>query len=524
MNLDQLFGHWRITENPFRGEEARHDSVFARMNLAAGTDSPPAGGGNVHSDFDKILGELVRPTTSIVFGEKGSGKTAIRLQIADRVARHNAARPESRLMIVSYDDLNPLIDELRERHGKSKDELAAFRACRLVDHMDQILSLATGKIVAGLLGEGQDRDAADLSAGGVDGSKRARKMPVSIRRDLMLLQAVYDPASVDGERSSAVRQALRLPAPGSNAWWELGAFGGWAPPAALFLYFQFMSPSWFSGLLVTAVQSLVVALLVAWVAAIVKVAVMDRVAASRKAAKIHAEMRGVPRPASVMAASLRHVPAAQVTPAEVPMTDGATAPRYAAFERLRRVLGRFGYSGMLVLLDRLDEPTLVNGDEDRMRLLVWPLLSAKFLQQDGLGVKMLLPIELRYALFRESSSFFQEARLDKQSLIERLTWTGPMLYDLCSARLHACREPGAEPMTLHVLFAEDVTRQDLVDALDQMHQPRDAFKFLYRCLKEHCSNVTAEDGAWRVPRAVLEQVRRAEADRVQQLHRGVRPA
>ena len=199
--------------------------------------------------------------------------------------------------------------------------------------------------------------------------------------------------------------------------------------------------------------------------------------------------------------------------------------RYAMLARLRTLLQRFGFAGMLVLIDRVDEPTLVNGDPEKMRELMWPLFNNKFLQQDGLGVKMLLPIELRHALFRESSRFFQEARLDKQSLVERLVWTGPMLYDLCNARLAACRSDGAaEPLTLTALFEDEVGRQDLVDALDQMHQPRDAFKFLYRCINEHCSNVTAEEGKWRIPRLVLDSVRRQESERVQQLYRGIRPA
>jgi len=99
-----------------------------------------------------------------------------------------------------------------------------------------------------------------------------------------------------------------------------------------------------------------------------------------------------------------------------------------------------------------------------------------------------------------------------------------MLYDLCNARLAACREPGAEPITVLDLFAEDVTRQDIVDALDQMHQPRDAFKLLYQCLSEHCSNVTEDQAQWRIPRLVLETVRKEQAERVRQLYRGVRPA
>ncbi|MEC9373760.1 MAG: hypothetical protein VYC34_07950, partial [Planctomycetota bacterium] len=96
--------------------------------------------------------------------------------------------------------------------------------------------------------------------------------------------------------------------------------------------------------------------------------------------------------------------------------------------------------------------------------------------------------------------------------------------DLCSARLQICRPRANDNISLVDLFEEDVTRQDVVDALDQMHQPRDAFKFLYQCIQEHCSNVPQEQANWKIPRLVLETVRRQQADRVQQLFRGVRPA
>src|SRR5690606_17844050 len=190
------------------------------------------------------------------------------------------------------------------------------------------------------------------------------------------------------------------------------------------------------------------------------------------------------RPDGSYARSLEQLDPVARDPAQLPATD-SDQPRYAMVQRLRRVLAPFGYASMIVVIDRVDEPTLVSGDPDRMRAVVWPMLNNKFLQQAGVGFKMLLPVELRHALFKESSHFFQEARLDKQNLIERLNWTGPMLYDLCEARLRACRPPGAEPIGLLDLFAEDVTRQDVVDALDQMHQPRDAFKFLYACMVEH---------------------------------------
>jgi hypothetical protein len=43
-------------------------------------------------------------------------------------------------------------------------------------------------------------------------------------------------------------------------------------------------------------------------------------------------------------------------------------------------------------------------------------------------------------------------------------------------------------------------------------------------MAEHCSNVTAEQAQWKIPRLVLETVRKQESDRVQQLYRGIRPA
>jgi hypothetical protein len=191
------------------------------------------------------------------------------------------------------------------------------------------------------------------------------------------------------------------------------------------------------------------------------------------------------------------------------------------------VIARFGYTGVLVLIDRVDEPTLVNGDADKMREMMWPLFNNKFLQQERFGVKMLLPIELRHALFKESSGVLPGGPARQAELHRAADWTGPMLYDLCNARLNACRdaERGRDPINLIDLFAEDVTRQDVVDALDQMHQPRDAFKFLYRCFNEHCSNVTADQERVAHPEArARDSVRRAEADRVQQLHRGITPA
>ena len=177
---------------------------------------------------------------------------------------------------------------------------------------------------------------------------------------------------------------------------------------------------------------------------------------------------------------------------------------------------------MIILIDRVDEPVAVTGAVARMRSLAWPLFRNKVLQMPGVGMKFLLPLELRDELRRESSDFFQEARLDKQNLVERLVWSGPMLFDLCNARLAACTSEESAPRLME-LFDDSVTRQDVVDALDQMQQPRDAFKLLYGLVQEHCSNVVEEESAFQIGKTTLDLVRKRQVERKEGMLRGVRP-
>ncbi len=577
MNLNQFFDHWHIVENPFRGEEARHDTVFARVGFSQGQrvideasqGSPrviesfgPAAAGQpessrpaaphitLHSDFEKILGDLAKPSTSIVFGEKGSGKTAIRLQIDDRVAAHNAGHPASKILLVPYDELNAILDRQHRRVG-GKTPLESFQKFRLVDHIDAILTLTVPRLVDALiqaprLEANAARDTAiDL---GVEPRKTARKLDAAGKRDLLLLQAVYDRADSADLRTSKLRRILRVNLPTAVVLWRLLAYLGWVPAAMI----MFWSLTTVGFVVYSTAGYAFFALAALWVIVLAKVLGWDNLALAGIARRARRQLRVLGRSDVSLVRSLRQLDPVLRDVAHLPQTD-SDETRYAMLDRLRRILRAFGFAGMIVVIDRVDEPTLISGDPDRMRAVIWPLFNNKFLQQEGLGVKMLLPIELRHALFKESSAFFQEARLDKQSLVERLNWTGAMLYDLCDTRLKACysapavgarvaqaesqevpiagTEPAGESpspdkssISLLDLFAEDVAARDVVDALDQMHQPRDAFKFLYACISEHCSNVTAEQNQWRIPRLVLESVRKQQSERVQQLYRGIRPA
>ena len=104
MKTEQFLGHHGIAGNPFSEEDAQTDTVFKRGCL--GTIHHPA--------WDKFFGSPADPSTALVFGEKGSGKTALRLQAARRAGTHTTAEhPDERVFVISYDDFNPYLDHFR---------------------------------------------------------------------------------------------------------------------------------------------------------------------------------------------------------------------------------------------------------------------------------------------------------------------------------------------------------------------------------------------------------------------------
>lgn len=506
MNVASFLEHWSINENPFRAEEARHDPVFARLGSGPMT----------HPDFEKIVGDLSRPSTSIVFGEKGSGKTAIRIQLAGRIAQHNTQHPNHQVLLIAYDDLNPMLDRycermLAERRAEDMKVQKALGKLRLVDHMDAILHAAVPVLVSIVIGENRAHR---------DTWRRLRRAPRAVKRDLQVLQALYGQVEHAERRAAALRWRSGAPINWNRVLWGAPASLGWIVPLALGVATFLVPPDDVAPLILLTAFWVT---LVVWALAALKWFALDRWLLGRLARRIEREMRAVPRSMPTLVRLLKRLPPEDRMPESLPVTNSDDV-RYAMFDRLKRASEALGFSGVLVVLDRIDEPTMISGDPDRMRAVIWPLMNNKFLQQEGIGFKLLLPIELRHELFRESNAFFQEARLDKQNMVERLMWTGATLYDLCNARLNACRDANSEPIVLRDLFDDDVSRQDVVDALDQMHQPRDAFKLLYQCIQEHCSNVTQEQEQWMIPKLILETVRKQQSDRVQMFYRGMRPA
>jgi hypothetical protein len=512
MNPTSFFAHHGIVENPFGAEEARHDPVFERLAFKAEC---------AHPEFDKVIGTLDHPHAAIVFGEKGAGKTALRLLIGRKIGEHNREKPKRRVLLVPYDDMNPVLDLVaRHRGGPGADAL--MKGFRLPDHQDAMLGVGVTRFLDGLLGTAGDEEGAALPA---DARDRLRRLPREQRVELAVLAALYDRprgGNVLG-RWQDVRRRLRL---GWRLPFSASKAGATAfSVVALGLFLAPVGAKWIKALESLPKWTFPVAGVAAAVAGLLWVLWLWRhLRLWNLARRIRAEAPAVDRTAPQLRGILRQLAPRDRANQPWPMPGGdGTNARYELTRKFVELLRAFDHAGMIVLIDRIDEPTLVAGRPERMRALVWPLFESKFLQQDGVGIKMLLPIELRYLVHKEGADFFQEARLDKQSVVDRLAWSGATLYDLCTARVRACHKDRESRITLSDLFAEDVGREALANALAQMAQPRDAFKLLYTAIREHCQRVGEDQQEFRVPGFVLDAVRREQAQRVSELQRGLAP-
>ncbi len=185
-------------------------------------------------------------------------------------------------------------------------------------------------------------------------------------------------------------------------------------------------------------------------------------------------------------------------------TRTRTDDRYELLMKLQSVLGSLGFSSIVVLMDRVDEPHLVNGSAERIRDLVWPMFDNKFLKHPGIAFKLLLPEAVVGYLNREEKEFYERSRLDKQNLIPSLNWTGQGLYDVANDRIRVCaRLAEGKPPGIQDLFDPSISQQELIAIFDRLRAPRHLFKFLYRLLVDHCSKYTEDAPQWKINRETL---------------------
>ncbi|MEM6328633.1 MAG: hypothetical protein AAF790_00135, partial [Planctomycetota bacterium] len=489
MRTEQFFQHHGIEANPFAEEDAQTDPVFknrCRENT-------------YHPAWDKVFGDLSDPATSIVFGEKGAGKTAMRLQITSRIAEHNRDHKQDRLWVIEYDDFNPLLDCFADRLPvrKQRDPARVLAEWKLWDHMDALLSLGVTDLIDHLLDARQRTGPpANRLLPSATESEPSLALDHAQKRDLLLLAACYDDSSAAPltSRWKNLRRRLRFGTLGlgnPKRWLEAG-LGLGVTTAAASLMGYLAAWGWLQGPWLYAVLTL------AWLPWLWK-----WLRFRLKARGVRTQVRVLRRETATTQRLLMALAGADLQNQPLP-NKRRTDDRYELLQKFQGVLRSLGVTGILVLVDRVDEPHLTGGKVELMRDLVWSMLDNKFLKQPGIGVKLLLPDELMEHLNRETREFHQRARIDKQNLVPSLDWTGEALLDLANARLAACATGGATP-TLRGLLAEDIREDRLIDAMRSLRTPRHLFKFLYRLIAAHCNAYTDTSPEWRVSRDLFEQ-------------------
>lgn len=463
MKIDQFLGHYGIKGDPFSEEDAQTDTVFKRGCLWS----------IHHPAWSKFFGSPADPSTAVVFGEKGSGKTALRLQATAEIDQYNQENPSGRVFLISYDDFNPPLDHFKAALGL-RDAGEALKRFRLQDHMDAILALGITKLIDQLKSE-----KADLSA-----------LSLDQRRDLLLLAALYDQST--GEPIERRWTWLRRRSGFRPLWSRRDLQVGFGVTVALGILIALFP----SIRTLSVLPWLLVPLLLGWLYWGWRL-----LRAEWYARDIRKALRVLSRDPSALRWELLWFQPSELGGQPLPIgRRSAGEERYELLRKFQGVLQTLGYSGVVVIIDRVDEPQLIEGDPRKMRALVWPLLDHKFLRHPGLGVKLLLPIELAYYLEKEDKDFYDRARPDKLNMIKPLRWTGPSLYDLASDRLRACvpSNNGDTGPRLRQFIDEAISDDSLKDSLGNLRTPRQLFKFLHRLLQEHCQRHTEDNPRWSI--------------------------
>ena len=476
MKTQQFLEHHGIALNPFAEEDAQTDPVFKEHCIAS----------TYHPTWDKIYGDPAEPATSVVFGEKGAGKTAMRLQIVRHLNKYNASHPESRVYVIEYDDFNPFLDRFRTAVGRRRRPDRVLAEWKLWDHMDAILALGVTSLADRILETRTAQIAADPEP--VD----VRRLDHHQARDLLLLAACYDQSSAETTKGRWGRLRKKLKFRTWKTWWRLalGVATTVIVPAVIVYWGK---TDWLAS---PAPYALIVAGWLPWLV---------------RCWRRFWQARGVVRNVRIgrretwpLRSVFMNFSNALLSGQPLP-TKPRTDDRYELLAKFQGILQTLGYRGIVVLVDRVDEPHLINGSVDQMRALLWPMLDNKFLKHPGIGFKLLLPIELSQFIDREDRDFYQRARLDKQNMIPSLEWTGEALYDVANARLRACAMPDHTP-SLRELFDETISERRLMDAFRSLRVPRHLFKFLYRLFVAHCNAYTDEAPQWRVTSERFESV------------------
>jgi len=454
-----------LVRNPFIEEEAQNDKVFEDLVNEAGYTFN-------HQAWDKFFGDPPGCGTSMIFGVKGSGKSALRLALEKNIGHFNSGHSE-RILLLSYDDFNGFLEAFKRKLEQERTRTSAvtLKDFGLAQHLDAILVCGMESLLSEL-------KAADLPLDHLEQYQR---------HDLMMLMAFYLSGPPDRYNRSISALSKKLLRRGAFKRMGRGLKGllgglltlGFAPISDLMFY---------RGVARSAAREIVV---------------RDR------------DARDIER-------ALKAIPRGYLKDQDVKRRgwrDDDDVRRLFLTKFIDCVLA-LGYRQIVVVMDKVDEPSLINGDREKMEAFVWPLWNNRILQlHPNLSFKMLLPRQLYESVRKATSEKANIARFDKQKIIYPFRWGDKQLFDVMSDRLRICRADPSEPYPLDQLFDVSIQRSEVLGILDKLRQPRFVLNYLYRLIAETCAHSDATgQGPIRIPHEVFYKVTAAIGEDIRQYY------
>jgi hypothetical protein len=459
MRIEDFLIRHGLTINPFaNAEEAQGDQVL--LDLLQSRQFHYG-----HPQWPKFLGDPPGNQTSVVFGFKGSGKTAMRLALGAAIEDYNTQRTDGRVLVVNYDEFNNYlsswkahIDRSLLHHrgfwdrvlGRPAPVASQAEHWRLAHHIDAILAEITRKFPQLLAAS----------------STNVRRWPNRLKYDVLFLAAVYLPGRSNDYVQTLRRLHAALFGAAGSLWNDLLYVLASTVTLGSYMAYRFGHARSLAKRLSQRVQ------------------VLDRDASERRWA-----LQLLPR---------RYLRSQPLTEDTLDPTDEAS--RFEMLEKVVSIVHQAGFARIVVVVDKVDEPSMVHGDYDRMSDFIRPLWNNKLLQTSGIQFKMLLPAQLYKTIRKGDSNLLNAARLDKANLIHPLTWSGEQLYEILSERAAVCRQGrNGLDFDLKSLFDADVSRDEVIAALAKTRIPRYGAKFMNRAIAEACQMILAQDLGEKTP-------------------------
>ena len=194
------------------------------------------------------------------------------------------------------------------------------------------------------------------------------------------------------------------------------------------------------------------------------------------AGEVYRHIKGVPVSVEGMAKIIQEIGHGLFEFHGVPRT---TENRFTLLKGYMDLVRYFGLSGVYLLVDRVDEPTSIKGDPEKMRELVTPILDDQLFQIDHLGIILFLPYELH-----DLKKYY---RSDRIKTISSISWSADNMIRLIEKRMNVSRKPGSPPIRLADIFEED--GESKAQFIVRQLTPRNAFRLLSIIVEEHCQLV-----------------------------------